>query len=112
MSPPPAGRLPRAGDRPQSRPQPLRQLAALDLNLDELLEFLLALFGLREGSPPVEGEDQGVGRQMVEERRLRWIEVGLEAFDPVEVGARSHPLDVREPLVAHLRKGVTERSAE
>src|SRR5205814_4527054 len=38
----------------------------------------------------------------------RWIEIGLEAFDPVEVGTGSDALDVAQPLVAHLGKGATE----
>src|SRR3989442_1410103 len=83
---PSAGGLPQAGDRDQARSQPLRQLTALDLDGHQLLEFLLALFGLRHGSSPVEREDERVLRQMVEQGRMRWIEIGLETFDPVEVG--------------------------
>ena len=45
---------------------------------------------------------------MAEHGRLRRIQVGLEALDPIEVGARSHSLDVAQPLVADLGQGGAE----
>src|SRR5205823_1043006 len=68
-------------DRDQPAPQPLGQLAAIDLDRHELSQLLLALLGLRQRPLPVDRQDRGVGRQVVQESGLRGIEVRLKAFD-------------------------------
>src|SRR5881397_319322 len=45
---------------------------------------------------------------MVKEGWLYGVEVGLEALDAVEVGARSNPLDVGQPLVTDFGEGRAE----
>src|SRR2546428_8445477 len=45
---------------------------------------------------------------MVQEGRLRGIEIGLEALDAVEVGPRSNPLDIGQPLITDFGEGRTE----
>jgi len=51
---------------------------------------------------------KALGREMIEERRLCGLEVGLEAFDAVEVGAGAKPFDVSLPIVPDLRQAPAE----
>src|SRR5207245_3229231 len=107
-TPPVKGRGTQALDRDQPWRQSLSQLATIDLDPDQLPQLLLALLRLRQRSLAIHGYDQRVGREVIQQRRLRWIEIGLETLDAVEVGARSNPLDVRQPLVAYFGQRVAE----
>src|SRR5439155_19752806 len=92
----------------KSLSHPFGQLAALYFDRHELGQLLFALLGLGQRSSRVDGQDQRAGRQMVQEGRLRGIEVGLEALDAVEVRARSNPLDIGQPLITDFGEGRTE----